>query len=65
MAEPSCGAPVGAGLRRCRPGMMLDETDEEGADMRKALLLLGVLGLVIGVVLYLRGRQGGDLELEY
>ena len=33
--------------------------------MRKALLLLGVLGLVIGVVLYLRGRQGGDLELEY
>ena len=33
--------------------------------MRKLLLLLGVVGLAIGVVLYLRGRQGGDLELEY
>ncbi len=32
--------------------------------MRKFLLLLGVLGLVIGVLLYLRGRQG-DLELDY
>ncbi len=32
--------------------------------MRKFLLLLGVVGLVIGVLLYLRGRQG-DLELEY
>lgn len=32
--------------------------------MRKVLLLLGVVGLVIGVLLYLRGRQS-DLELEY
>jgi hypothetical protein len=32
--------------------------------MRKFLLLLGIVGLVIGVLLYLRGRQG-DLELEY
>ena len=32
--------------------------------MKKFLLLLGVIGLVIGVVLYVRGRQG-DLELEY
>jgi hypothetical protein len=32
--------------------------------VKKFLLLLGILGLVIGVVLYIRGRQG-DLELEY
>jgi hypothetical protein len=32
--------------------------------VRKFLLLLGIVGLVIGVLLYLRGRQG-DLELEY
>lgn len=32
--------------------------------MKKFLLLLGILGLVIGVVLYMRSRQG-DLELEY
>ena len=35
-----------------------------GAAVKKFLLLLGILGLVIGVVLYVRGRQG-DLELEY
>ena len=36
----------------------------KGAVVKKFLLLLGILGLVIGVVLYIRGRQG-DLELEY
>lgn len=32
--------------------------------MKKFLLLLGIVGLVIGVVLYFRGRQG-ELEIEY
>ncbi len=32
--------------------------------MKKFLLLLGILGLVIGVVLYFRGRQW-ELEIEY
>lgn len=36
----------------------------KGVAVKKFLLLLGILGLVIGVVLYFRGRQG-DLEVEY
>jgi hypothetical protein len=32
--------------------------------VKKFLLLLGILGLVIGVVLYFRGRQG-EPEIEY
>ena len=43
-------------------GIIIDTT--KGEPMRKFLLLLGIVGLVIGVLLYLRGRQG-DLELEY
>ena len=36
----------------------------KGAAVKKFLLLLGILGLVIGVVLYMRGRHG-EVELEY
>jgi hypothetical protein len=39
-------------------------SSKKGAAVKKFLLLLGILGLVIGVVLYVRGRQG-DLEIEY
>jgi hypothetical protein len=39
-------------------------TRRKETTVRKFLLLLGIVGLVIGVLLYLRGRQG-DLELEY
>ena len=40
------------------------EPEGKETTVRKFLLLLGIVGLVIGVLLYLRGRQG-DLELEY
>jgi hypothetical protein len=31
---------------------------EEGGDMKKFLILLGIIGLVIAVTMYLRNRQG-------
>jgi hypothetical protein len=36
----------------------LGKVDAKGGDMKKFLILLGIIGLVIAVTLYLRNRQG-------
>jgi hypothetical protein len=38
------------------------EGTNEGGAMKKFLILLGIIGLVIAVTMYMRNRQG---ELEY
>jgi hypothetical protein len=35
---------------------------DEGGAMKKFLILLGIIGLVVAVAMYMRSRQG---ELEY
>jgi hypothetical protein len=42
----------------------LETERAKGAAVKKFLLLLGIIGLVVGVVLYMRGRHV-DVELEY
>jgi hypothetical protein len=37
---------------------MPGKVDPKGGDMKKFLILLGIIGLVIAVTLYLRNRQG-------
>jgi hypothetical protein len=46
------------GLTHTGPGQGPDETHDKGGDMKKFLILLGIIGLVIAVTMYLRNRQG-------
>jgi hypothetical protein len=51
------GLHAGPGLAHTDPGQGWVGT-REGGDMKKFLILLGIIGLVIAVTMYLRNRQG-------